>query len=110
MEKDKLIRSVGAAIARQRLHAEMTQAQVAEALEIEKETVSRIETGAISPTITRLAQFAELFGCPVNAFFWQEQGKADDQTITILEMISSLPENKRALIVRFIGEITKVLE
>ncbi|WP_245641443.1 hypothetical protein [Paraburkholderia bannensis] len=37
--------------------------RVGDVLGLEKETASRIETGAITPTLFRIEQFAELFGC-----------------------------------------------
>jgi transcriptional regulator with XRE-family HTH domain len=64
-----LIKQVGQAIAKQRKIAHLTQSQVADKLGIETESVSRMETGAISPTLDRLEQFSELFGCPPIVFF-----------------------------------------
>jgi len=110
LEKTKLVKSVGHAIARQRRLAEMTQSQVAERLGIEKETLSRIETGAISPTLTRLEQLSKIFECPIRQFFWHERGDEQTQADTITDMIKTLPEEKRELVVRFVADVVRVLK
>ena len=54
---------MGKAIGRQRQQAGLTQDQVAEHLNIGMEAVSRMERGIVVPTIARLAELAQLFGC-----------------------------------------------
>ena len=56
----QLAREVGGIIAIRRKAKGLTQAQLAEYMDIEKESVSRIETGHIAPTLARLAQIAKL--------------------------------------------------
>jgi transcriptional regulator with XRE-family HTH domain len=71
----------------------LTQAQVAAQLGIETETVSRLETGVISPTLERLDQLSRLFNCPVSAFFPDETTDAradpepDDYAILLARVI-----------------------
>lgn len=55
----QLAREVGALIAGRRKARGLTQAKLAEHMNVEKETVSRIETGVISLTLGRLAQLAK---------------------------------------------------
>ena len=110
MGKTKFAKSVGAAIASQRKLAKMTQSQTAEKLGIEIETLSRIENGSISPTLTRLEQLGKIFGCPVRHFFLHEKGDAQNQTDTIMEMIKKLPEEKRELVVKFVADVVRVLK
>ena len=83
----------------------MTQAQVAVKLGIENETVSRLETGVIPPSLVRLEQLADLFGCSVRQFFWHESG--DERTQA--DMIRSLPENRRERVVQFVADVVRVL-
>ena len=109
MSKSGLAKVVGQGVARQRKAAGMTQAQVAEKLQIEKETVSRMETGAISPTLARLEQLSEIFECPVRQFFWQESADERVQADTIADMIRELPVERRELVVRFVADVVKVL-
>ena len=79
-------------------------------LGIEKESLSRMETGSISPSLTRLEQLGKIFGCPVRQFFWHESGDEQTQADTIADMIQTLPEEKRELVVRFVAEVVRVLK
>ena len=108
--KTEFVKAVGFAIARQRKLARMTQAFAAELIGIEKETLSRIENGAISPSLTRLEQLGKIFGCPIRYFFLHERGDEQNQTDTIMEMIKILPEEKRELVVRFVADVVRVLK
>jgi transcriptional regulator with XRE-family HTH domain len=108
--KTAFIKSVGHAIARQRRLANMTQAQTAEKLGVEKESVSRMETGSISPTLARLEQLGKIFGCPVRQFFWHESGDEQTQADTIADMIQTLPEERRELVVRFVADVVRTLK
>lgn len=109
MSEKELVKSVGKAIAKQRKSAGLTQSEVAAKLKVEKETVSRLETGAISPTLTRLHQMAELFGCPVRHFFWREEGTAREQAETMAEMLATLPADRRERLVRCVAELADAL-
>jgi transcriptional regulator with XRE-family HTH domain len=109
VRRDTLVKSVGKAIAARRRQARMTQAQVADRLGIEKETVSRLETGVISPSLARLEQLADLFDCTVRQFFWHESGDERKQADVIADMIHSLPENRREIVVRFVADVVRVL-
>jgi transcriptional regulator with XRE-family HTH domain len=87
----------------------MTQAQVADRLGIEKETVSRLETGVIPPSLARLEQLADIFGCTVRQFFWHESGNERAQADAIADMIRSLPESGREIVVRFVADVVRVM-
>ena len=63
INSEALAKSVGKAIGRQRQQAGLTQEQVAEHLKIGMEAVSRMERGLVVPTVVRLAELAQLFGC-----------------------------------------------
>jgi transcriptional regulator with XRE-family HTH domain len=104
-----LVKSVGKAIAEQRKLANLTQVQLADKLGIEKETVSRLETGMISPSLSRLEQLADIFECSVRQFFWHESGNERAQADAIADMIRGLPENRREMVVRFVADVVRVL-
>jgi transcriptional regulator with XRE-family HTH domain len=101
-----IAKKVGAAIAHFRKAAGYTQIRVADALGLEKETVSRIETGVISPTIFRLTQFAHLFQCPVSALFGEYRGKPMEDAAEIAEALSGLPAEDRRVILRIVADIS----
>ncbi|UQZ88016.1 XRE family transcriptional regulator [Deltaproteobacteria bacterium Smac51] len=111
MESRDLIKKVGRAIARQRKESRMTQAQVARELGIETETVSRLETGTISPTLERLSQFSDLYGCSVESFFQQDVEDAEKIMAKNLSgMLASLKEDERKLLLSFMAEAVKLFK
>ncbi|WP_321868109.1 helix-turn-helix domain-containing protein [Paraburkholderia tropica] len=101
---EDLAKSVGAALSRWRKGANYTQARAADLLGLEKETISRIETGAISPTLHRLGQFARLYGCPVAAFF----AEADDSAHRIAALLDGLDAEDRESVIRCAQEISAI--
>lgn len=105
---EDLAKRVGAAIAAQRKAAGFTQARVGDALGLEKETVSRLETGAITPTLFRIAQFAELFACPISALFGEYRGKVGEDSAEIAGLIAGLSPEARRSALRMLSEFATV--
>ena len=66
---------VGTRLAAERKARGLTQQQVAEKLQVEPESISRMEGGVIVPTLQRLRQFAQLYGCSMESLV----SKASDQ-------------------------------
>ena len=109
MSEKEFVKSVGREIAKQRKIAGMTQSEVAGRLNLEKESISRIETGVISPTLARLYQLSGIFGCPVRHFFWREEGTEQEQAETITEMLGTLSAARRERLVRCVSELVEAL-
>jgi transcriptional regulator with XRE-family HTH domain len=105
----QLNKQVGQAIARQRTKANMTQAFVASELGIEPESVSRLETGVYSPSLERLAQFASLFGCPIQAFF-REVEDLNDLVLTLADIIKPLNSKNQELTLIFISQLVSFID
>lgn len=91
-------KAVGALIARARMQVNMTQEDVAEALEVGAETVSRIERGAVPPTLARLFEFAALFNCRVDALLLEASDRSADQAANIAHQLSELAPADRLLV------------
>lgn len=62
----ELFKRIGRTLAQRREARELTQDQVAEALEIGTEAVSRIERGITMPTVQRLAELTEVYDCGID--------------------------------------------
>jgi len=88
----------------------LTQAQVAEIMGVEKETISRMENGVISPTLPRLQQIAEILECSPSDLFRTGPASIADHAQPIGEMIPDLPANERTLVVNFVSEVVKVFK
>jgi transcriptional regulator with XRE-family HTH domain len=93
-----LARSVGAAIAMTRTQAGLTQDDVAEALQIGPEAVSRMERGVVLPSLVRLVEFADLFKCPVEHFFNKSTGLTNDNATAIAALIEPLKRTDRQFV------------
>ena len=109
MANKKLAKIVGEAIAEQRKKKDFTQAEVAEHLKIEVETVSRLETGTIAPTLKRLEQLSELFDCPIVSFFGQATVSLSEQAEAIAILLSPLSKEERHLVVKFVEDVTQLM-
>jgi transcriptional regulator with XRE-family HTH domain len=83
----------------------MTQQHVAERLQVEPETISRIESGAIVPTLQRLRQFAEVYGCPMESLIGRTSDQAADVAKRLTEELADLAPADRA----FVAEQTQAL-
>ncbi len=107
MKNAHSLQRVGKAIARQRKQSNLTQAEVADRLGLSKESISRMETGSISPTLSRMFQFCELFDCRIGEFFWITESDVEKQVIIMLEMMRSLSETQRRHIITFLANIVR---
>ncbi len=89
---------IGQSLAAERRRAGWSQQTVAEKIGLEPESVSRIENGAIAPTLARLRQFARIYGCSMESLI----GNASDQSPDIAKRISAeldeLSESDRAFV------------
>lgn len=110
MNKKTLAKKVGKALAAHRKQSGLTQAQVASELKIETETVSRLETGAISATLERLEQFSELFGCSVEVFFQENDDDAEGFAKKMAGMIKPLKSDEQKLLLNFVTEAIKLFK
>lgn len=93
-----LAKAVGKAIARQRQHAGLTQEQVAEHLNIGMEAVSRMERGIVVPTVVRLAELAQLFGCELADFLRETSTRPTEQSILLSQQLARLDDADRTLL------------
>lgn len=101
--KTKLTEQLGKSIAEYRKLSGMTQQEVALEINLEVETVSRIETGDMSTTVKRLDQFAKLFNCPVSSFFPRFNENSDEILMTFSDLIRPLKTNEKKAILEVVS-------
>lgn len=90
---------IGQAIAKYRKQAALSQEQLAEALGIGYEAVSRMERGVVIPTVDRLIHIAEIVDCPVTELLNQSSPRPSDEVVHLHQLLCSLSsENKQWLI------------
>lgn len=101
----QLAREVGGIIAIRRKAKGLTQAQLAEHMEIEKETVSRIETGHIAPTLARLAQIAKLLDCEISDLLKISTPDVSDQALALMGRMGNLSEAQQTILLDLFGKV-----
>lgn len=106
MNSDSLSKRVGRAIAKLRRSEGLTQAKLSELMQIEKETLSRIETGKISPTLERIEQIALILNRPVYDFFVEPEDC--DVEKSVFEFFKMLTFSQKNFIHKMIREIAKM--
>ena len=104
-----LAKRVGKAIARQRQLAGLTQEQVAERLEIGGAAISRMERGLVVPTIVRLAELAELFGCELADLLRETSNRPTEQGIVLSQQMAGLDDVDRKLLLNIITSLVSRL-
>ena len=83
----------------------MTQEQVAEALGIGMEAVSRMERGVVIPSLPRLVEFAELFDCPVETLIKRGSDRSSDLASLLHDLIAPLKKADRQFVVDMVGQV-----
>lgn len=98
--------SIGRAIAKYRTDTGMTQESVAASLGIGNEAVSRMERGIATPSIQRLYELAELFGCEAVDLFTTGGNHVDDQYRHLKQMLAKLDAKDRELVISLLEQLT----
>lgn len=105
----RLAVDLGQAIARQRLRCKLTQDQVAEALKIGPEAVSRMERGIVTPSLPRLFELATLFGCEASDLLRDSSPLPNDQAQRIRGQLERLSVEDRTLVVSLVDQLCERL-
>ncbi|MFT4064864.1 helix-turn-helix domain-containing protein [Paraburkholderia sp.] len=100
---------VGKAIADRRRANGLTQAQLAEMIDLEQEAISRWERGTRVPTIHRLQQLSDALDCSVDQLLQRGSKRPNDQMANIAEALKGLDPDERALVVDFVQQFTDML-
>lgn len=106
----ELFKSIGRTLAQRREAKGLTQDQVAEALQIGTEAVSRMERGITMPTVQRLAELAEVYGCGIDELLIASSTRTSDQAELISQILQTLPEADRAMVVEVVQKIAARLK
>jgi transcriptional regulator with XRE-family HTH domain len=107
----ELTKILGLAIKDLRTQRSLTQFQLAEKLNIENESVSRLETGSKSLTLDRLCQLASVLDCEVIEFFKPLfQVHSEMQVLKIAHLIQDLTIEEQNDIIKVFEAIVKLLK
>ena len=109
-KNSQLSKQVGLTIAKYRQQSGLTQNEVAEKLNIGYEAVSRMERGIVMPTVERLVELAEIFGCEAADLLTQSSNRVEDQSAQIQNLLKGLTEHDRQLLLEIIGKLVHRLK
>ena len=98
-EWEAFSRRVGAALAQQRRRRGLSQLQVGEAIGVEPETVSRMETGVISPSLKRLYQLGAVLDCSLETLLGASSAQPHDLLLELSKPLSILTDRERAFVI-----------
>jgi len=106
----QLAARVGESIAELRRAKGLTQAQLAEMIDLEQEAVSRWERGTRVPTLHRLQQLSDALECSVDQLLQRGSKRPDDQLANVANALNGLDADERALVVNFVQQFTDMLK
>lgn len=105
MTEKELAEIIGENISGRRRKLGLTQAQLAEKLDIGQDALSRMENGAISPKIARLRDIAAALQCSVADLFREPDEGADERAAAIAELLRQLPPESQESVLRIVSEM-----
>ena len=86
---DSLDKMVGGRISERRRSAGWSQARLAERVNVSTETISRLETGATMPSLTRLAAIARALDVDLPDLFRRDDGDEHQRALKRLSVLMS---------------------
>lgn len=96
---------MGRAIAVRRQQKQFTQAELAEKIEVEQETISRFERGATLPSLGRLADIADALSCPLEDLLRSGSPRLEDKAQGVAQMLKGLSDPDRQLVGEIVEQI-----
>ncbi len=97
-QDDAIARAIGRTIATRREAAALTQEQLAEALGIGVQQLSRFERGAVTPSIQRLYQVADALDCRVDQLLMTSSNRQVDQEAVLEHELGGIESSDRELV------------
>lgn len=108
MDKNtQLVETIGRAISKYRQAVGLTQAQLAEILGISNDAVSRMERGKTVPSVLRLLELSEIFGCEVADLLTESSHRAVDQARSLERLFAELTPQARIELVDVVERLVK---
>lgn len=105
-ESEKKLRAqLGGELRKARLALGLMQADVAERVETDPETISRFERGATLPSLVRLLDLAEALGVTVASLLGGASPRATDELEELGHLLALLPAKDRQLVAAIIKVI-----
>jgi len=98
---------LGRQVAKRRKALGWLQADLAEKLGVETETISRFERGLALPSLERLDEMAHILGIPIAELLSSATGNPTDQAAQIAYWLAPLSEDDRVFITEHIQNLCR---
>lgn len=103
--KSTINQTIGHAVAKHRKAAGLTQAQLAERLNLSLDAVSRLERGHIALTVARLVELAAIFECDTIDLLQDGSTRVRDQAVQLERLLAQLDETERVDLLKLIDKM-----
>lgn len=97
--------AIGRAVAKHRARSGLTQEQLGQELGLHDEAISRLERGVVMPTVPRLVELAEIFGCNVADLMTEGSSRSSDQARYLRQLIGALNPDDRAMLIEMVERL-----
>lgn len=101
--------ALGKRIAALRVERGLTQEMLAEKLDSAKSVVSRIETGAIVPSLNRLVEIADALGTDVGDLFVGVRAAGDAAVEQVIEELAAMLRKRPVADARLVADLARVV-
>jgi len=101
---------VGENICRQRKTMGLTQAKLAEMLDMGPDSLSRIEKGVVAPRFQRLVEIAKILDCAVADLFRMDSDPLSVKLDTLADMLRPLPPDAQEDIVCLMMDVARTIK
>lgn len=109
-QKEPINHLIGRAIAKYRKVAGLSQEQLAEALGLRNEAVSRMERGIVVPTVERLMVMAEIFSCPLADLVTETSNRPTDEAIYLQSLLAAVNKEDKQMLMEVIEKLATRLK
>lgn len=104
-KEKRIALQMGRAIAVRRQQRGLTQSELAEAIEVEQETISRFERGATLPPLGRLADIADELSCPLEDLLRNGSPRIEDKAQVIARALENLSDPDKRMVSEIVEQI-----
>jgi len=105
----RIAEEVGKRLAEYRRKAGLNQAQLGEMVGLEKESVSRIESGKIAPSLSRLATFCDALNLSFEELLTAVSPHPSDEAKALIESLQGLTVRQRNIVLRTARDLAALL-
>lgn len=109
-KEKRLALQMGRAIAIRRQQKQFTQAELAEIINVEQETISRFERGATLPPLGRLTDIADALSCPLEDLLRSGSPRTEDKAQDLAQILKGLTDSDKELVSEIVEKICARLQ